>query len=76
MYMFYVCMMTEDRQGVYVCLCARHTSLKTNNEWKDDIVHQSQAMQSQAKGNEKAIQAFNTASSSLMKPQLELFKIK
>lgn len=74
-----VCMMPEDRQGVYVCFCAHHTSLKTNREWKDGIVHQVQQtynLQSPAKANELASQAFNAASSSLLSPWLELFEGK
>lgn len=59
-HMFYVCVMIEDREGVYACSCAPHTSLKTNSDWRDGIVHHVQQtcdQQSPAKGNEKAIQA-------------------
>lgn len=59
---FHVWVMTEGRGGVHACLCARHTSLKTNSDWKDGIVHQVQQTcdpQSPGRGSEKAVQAFH-----------------
>lgn len=75
-YTFSVCVLIEDREGVHACLRAHHTSLKTNSDWQDGIVHQVQQtcdLQSPAKGNEKAVQAFTTASSSLLNLWLEIF---